>query len=560
MKSFNLITEPWIKVVEISSGHEKKVSLEEIFRNAQNYLCLSGEMKSQDLSILRLLLAILTTVYTRVDAEGNPYEWIELDDNFRFVRLVDDYDEDDVLDTWEDLYEQGHFSEAVVAYLKKNEERFDFFGEHPFYQVSEREWNETKKTVNGKETEDGTVIGIRQINRCISESGNSPSLFSPRSFLKKDDIVLDELIRWIIMYQDYTGTTDKAKISMQNKVSNSAGWLYKLSPVYANGNNLFETMMLNMVLINECDHGEYVNQFPIWEYCSISKYIEDSKKMLVPDNIAALYTNWSRLINIVWENEKPIIHVAGLPVLDNSNAFVEPMTVWKKNKDDFVPAIKSIKSNDINKAMWRDFGMYVNVNSDNNEDEQPGIVSWLKFLKDNECIKKDMMIDLSSVFVINDGNATSQMPALEISDDMSIKAEVLFDNSINYWPKRIEDIISSTQKIGNEYNKLTRSIGMIRFNDSGRASAFAKKRGSEFYAKLNSPFKDWLSNLTNDDDREKKLNEWKNTLMTIVQDRLNSLMNGATYMEISGYSNEKGNIENIFTLINHFRNKIRNIL
>ena len=66
--------------------------------------------------------------------------------------------------------------------------------------------------------------------------------------------------------------------------------------------------------------------------------------------------------------------------------------------------------------------------------------------------------------------------------------------------------------------------------------------------------------MTNDDDREKKLNEWKNTLVTIVQDRLNSLMNGATYMEISGYLNEKGNIENIFTLINQFRRKVHNIL
>ena len=47
--SFNLVKNPWIKVVEKESGHEAKVSLEEAFRNSQKYLCLSGDMKFQDL-------------------------------------------------------------------------------------------------------------------------------------------------------------------------------------------------------------------------------------------------------------------------------------------------------------------------------------------------------------------------------------------------------------------------------------------------------------------------------------------------------------------------------
>jgi CRISPR system Cascade subunit CasA len=49
-------------------GNEQLVSLLDVFKNAQNYRQLAGEMKAQDLSILRFLLAILTTVYSRVDA------------------------------------------------------------------------------------------------------------------------------------------------------------------------------------------------------------------------------------------------------------------------------------------------------------------------------------------------------------------------------------------------------------------------------------------------------------------------------------------------------------
>lgn len=78
-ESFNLLTSPWIKVIGLDSDEEKQISLGDLFQNAQNYRRLAGEMRSQDLAILRFLLAILTTVYIRFDANGNPYEWLELD-------------------------------------------------------------------------------------------------------------------------------------------------------------------------------------------------------------------------------------------------------------------------------------------------------------------------------------------------------------------------------------------------------------------------------------------------------------------------------------------------
>jgi CRISPR system Cascade subunit CasA len=35
-KSFNLVTEPWIKVIDLQ-GNEQLVSLLDVFKNAQNY-------------------------------------------------------------------------------------------------------------------------------------------------------------------------------------------------------------------------------------------------------------------------------------------------------------------------------------------------------------------------------------------------------------------------------------------------------------------------------------------------------------------------------------------
>ena len=544
--SFNLVKNPWIKVVEKESGHETKVSLEDAFRNSQKYLCLSGDMKFQDLAVMRFMLAILTTVYTRFDADDNPYEWIELDDDMRFVRLVDEYDEDDLLDTWEKLYGQGHFSDAVVEYLYKNIDAFDMFGERPFYQVTGKEYDSfvTEKISTGKGT-----VSVKQINRRISESNNSPSLFSPKSEQKKDSFSMDELVRWIITYQNYTGTADKTKMKGM-KDSISSGWLYKLSPVYADGNSLFETLVLNLVLVNQIDRDNYVNQVPVWENDSLDGYVESIKRLVSPDNIAALYTTWSRLMHIEWEDDKPTIYVVGLPVLDNKNAFIEPMTVWTNKKDDIVPYTRSKKN--VNKAMWRDFGMY--VNADGKEDRrEPGIVAWLRELKENGCIDRMKLLSLDSIFVISDGSA-SNTPIMEVFNDMNINASVLFDEGENRWPRRIEDTIVTTQNVADDYIKMVNKVGLIRFHgDNRQAGSFSKKYGLGFYDGLNVPFKNWLSGLKDSDNRDEKIAEWKNALKQIVSDSLNDFMKGATHSEIVGSFDKNDKINNIFTAVSLFK-------
>lgn len=544
--SFNLVKNPWIKVVEKESGYETKVSLEDAFRNSQKYLCLSGDMKFQDLAVMRFMLAILTTVYTRFDADDNPYEWIELDDDMRFVRLVDEYDEDDLLDTWEKLYGQGHFSDAVVEYLYKNIDAFDMFGERPFYQVTGKEYDSfvTEKISTGKGT-----VSVKQINRRISESNNSPSLFSPKSEQKKDSFSMDELVRWIITYQNYTGTADKTKMKGM-KDSISSGWLYKLSPVYADGNSLFETLVLNLVLVNQIDRDNYVNQVPVWENDSLDGYVESIKRLVSPDNIAALYTTWLRLMHIEWEDDKPTIYVVGLPVLDNKNAFIEPMTVWTNKKDDIVPYTRSKKN--VNKAMWRDFGMY--VNADGKEDRrEPGIVAWLRELKENGCIDRMKLLSLDSIFVISDGSA-SNTPIMEVFNDMNINASVLFDEGENRWPRRIEDTIVTTQNVADDYIKMVNKVGLIRFHgDNRQAGSFSKKYGLGFYDGLNVPFKNWLSGLKDSDNRDEKIAEWKNTLKQIVSDSLNDFMKGATHSEIVGSFDKNDKINNIFTAVSLFK-------
>jgi len=559
-KKFNLTTDPWIKVIEVETNQTRMVSLIELFENAQRYRQLAGEMHAQDLAILRLLLAILTTVYSRSDAGGDRYEWLKAGADASQSLVIDEDEADssemqgDLLETWQQLYETGRFSQAVAQYLKQHADCFDFFGERPFYQVTAADYDalvpKNKQVSAGK-----GQVAIKQLNRQISESAHTPAIFSPKTGEAKDSLSLDELVRWLITYQNFTGVTDKTKIVTDEKFSNSAGWIYRINPVFVKGTTLFETLMLNLVLTNTReDSAVPALQKPVWEYATVRDYIDERKKQLLPNNLAELYTVWSRILHIEWdEHGRPTIFSAGVPIFEYDNALLEPMTTWRLDKktNNYRPAVKGLRSLGI--AMWRNFGQYVKVRQADDTHE-PGVVIWLRTLKKHDLISHDKPLILNSVALISDGNATSQSPAVEVADNMQMQADVLFDAEISEnWPVRIEDTITLTQAIGTDYYHFATDIGQIRNLD---VRAFASNMSAKFYDRLNNPFRQWLEGLTGSDDREEKIALWKQQLEEIVKQAVDDVVRASSPRDIQGIVTERG-ILNVFTAKSHLMYNVR---
>ena len=73
MSDYNLIDEPWISVVVDYKGTTKLVGLKEFFEHAHEYIALAGDMPTQDFAVMRFLLAILHTVFSRYDAHGEEF-------------------------------------------------------------------------------------------------------------------------------------------------------------------------------------------------------------------------------------------------------------------------------------------------------------------------------------------------------------------------------------------------------------------------------------------------------------------------------------------------------
>lgn len=532
MNSFNLVKDPWIKAIDFDSN-TRTVSILELLKNADKFWGLANDIQIQDLSILRLLLAILTTIYSRVNAEGKPYAWLTLDDQMRVTHVEEEkFDISELFKTWKELKEKGNFDPAVEDYLNRNQEEFNFFGSKPFYQVSraiyekymaeyeatkKKKSKKVKKKTTRRKKEKTADVTIKQLNRLISESNNSSNPFSPKTTTLKNDMPLDQLIRWAITYQNSTGTADKVKLDER---SASRGWTYGSASTYIKGKNLFETLIYNLILVNN-EHPHNVNyslQDPIWEQ-EYEKWIkkrrqEDLSKELahVPQNIAELYTVQSRLLYIDWSTGKPSIFTVAMPKLNNIDAYQEPMTTWRKDKKgNYVPIYQS--KNTMNRAIWRTFGNLVPTNSED-RDPKLGALNWLMRLRENNYFSSEERVNLISIYLIGNGKPDSG-PIGQVVDNMQINADVLFDSNpakANYWPGLIEDMVEVTQDCVQKYSNLIWHTEKFRHRSSSSsqdASSIANRYVEEMYDLLNQPFNDWLGSLSNDEDRIAKVGIWE---------------------------------------------------
>jgi|GEM_PF-4466561 len=97
---FNLLQERWVRV-RTQDCTVQEVSLTDALLHAHAYVDLAGEMPTQDAAMLRLQLAVLHTVFSRVDGNGVPAPFEETED---------------ALLRWSELWQLGHFSRSGITW------------------------------------------------------------------------------------------------------------------------------------------------------------------------------------------------------------------------------------------------------------------------------------------------------------------------------------------------------------------------------------------------------------------------------------------------------------
>lgn len=488
---FNLLDEPWIRVID-SACRIHEVSLIELLEHAHEYQDLCGELPTQDFAVLRLLLAILHTVFSRYDENGNDSP----PDNPTAA-----------LHRWKSIWESKRLpAKAITKYLNAWKENFYLFHpKRPFYQC--------------EHAKAGTEYSASKLNGNLSESSNKTRLFPDRSGTAKEELSFSEAARWLLYVNAYDDTS--AKPSTESKKlgiklpSPGAGWLGKLGIVFVTGNNLFETLLLNLILVNE--NGRlFGKENPVWERKKFPD--EERTKIPLPDNLSELYTLQSRRLYLKRKGQKVTGYfLLGGDFFDRENAFIEPMTVWK-NADSKKTNVFTPRRHNFSKQFWRDCPTAI-LNDEGNR--QPGIILWIRKLVEEELIE-DSWIKLRIVSV-QYGDKDFFVTNV-FSDSLQMHASLILDMGYE-WQETLKNSIGFCDSVSKKVWALAKDINLAcggsdsTRESKGTSAFYAENQKAEFYHRIDGPFRRWLCTLNPEtDDSVDKKQEWQKKCTGIARE------------------------------------------
>lgn len=512
---FNLLREPWIRVMRQDCSVQE-CSLTEVLLDSHKYLRLAGELPTQDVAILRLLLAVLHTVFYRVDPEGDeaPIE-----------------ERSEAIKRWKELWDLGCFPEkAIREYLETWEDRFWLFHpEYPFYQVPG--------------ARDGTSYTAAKLNGELSESSNKIRLFPTRAGENKSGLSYAEAARWLINLNAFDDTSAKPK--GKGLPSPGAGWLGKLGLIYAEGDTLFETLMLNLVLLDD-GNEPWEEPKPVWEREKPKS--AERTEIAMPDNQAELLTLQSRRLLLERNNGMVVGYtLLGGDFFAKINAIAEQMTIWdrregKKNE----PFYDQPKRLDPKRQLWRDFSVITGTGI---AGRKPGVVSWVSELKKKKAIGRVIRFRVAGIkygdkdFFVED----------VLADHLDFHTSLL-DEAGKLWTNIIQEKISQTERAAWLLGVLAADLFKAEGGQPNSSTQAARKNQAEqdYYAAVDLPFREWLRSIDPEQGndqlfRDEKDRQWREEAYKIALRQGKSMVCGAGDIAFVGRWIKNGDREDFFS-------------
>ncbi|MCM1508676.1 MAG: type I-E CRISPR-associated protein Cse1/CasA [Ruminococcus flavefaciens] len=535
-REFNLIDESWIcvKTPELTI---KEVSLKDIFLNAHMYTELAGETKSQDFAVLRLLLALMHTIFSRYDSDGND---VDISDDVDFPRY-----------NWEKIWNDGYIpNKPIERYFEKWHDRFWLFDEkYPFYQ---------SVSVKGK----GNPYSTAKMIGSLFESGNKPRMFSDRH---NDGRLLSysEAARWLLHINCFDDIAAK-------KPTPKKTWTSQLSLIAVNGKNLFETLMLNYNAEYDIEKRIYEST-PSWESDNNSN--EFNTLIAIPNNQAELLSLQSRKLYLCRENGLVSgYYISGGDYFEENDIIDEQMTLWKGYKENKDSQCKyKPKLYDTSKKAWQEFGSIAVLDGDMyGEDKEyhrtPGIIKWINKLIGYNILDNDYMINVTTSAVIYDYKQATSLPVIDVvSDSLTFHSQLILKVGFA-WRTRINDEIEkcsqASMKVYFLYKNLQKACGRTD-KDSKTEQSGELNAKVQFYDMIDRPFRLWLAELKTDYNMDEYCKKLESELRRITLQFGNELAVQTGDMAIFGrYKIEKENKKEITSsaeALNIFSSQIRKI-
>ena len=484
--SFNLLDEPWIRVTRLD-GAPAEVSLLALFREATDIAGIHGEIASQDVAILRLLLAISH-------------------------RTMDGPED---LDTWREYWEDPErLGRDAAAYLERYRERFDLRDpDRPFFQVA------GIHAASGKTSE---------LESLIVDVPNGNPFFTTRIAQGLESISWAEAARWLVHVHAFdpsgirTGAVGDPRVKGGKGYPIGPGWTGQIGTVTVTGESLERTLLLNTVVCERLPDLANVDpeqDLAPWERESDGPA---GSHDLVPAGPVSCYT---------WQTRRTLLHgddagVTGLFLGNGDKAtpqnryLVEPMTAWRYSEPQtrkFKAPVYMPRKLPTDRAFWRGLSTLVAQLSppitvkgagEVTRYRSPGVVSFYQELMRRRIVPASGLIPLHAVGI---EYGAQEAVVTELVDDVLSLPAGLLDPENERLLAVVRGAMEETEQVAAALRSLAANLDRARGGSPDTASAAREHTGTAFYQVIDERFPRWLASL-DEEDLDRAHARWRERL------------------------------------------------
>lgn len=489
--SFNLVDEPWI-VVKNVTGAIETVSMREIFHRAQDFRGLAGELPSQDFAVLRILLAVLYRVFNSESLERATKAWGRL---WKANTLP---------------------IEQIDAYLDKWHHRFNLFDPKvPFFQVADL------RTAKGH---------TRPLSLLIPDSPKEDALFSMRRYY--ETISPAEAARWVIHCQAYdisgikSGAVGDPRVKGGKGYPMGIGWAGWLGGITVVGDNLRETLLLNLVL-NESANPD---DLPVWELPPLTAAPRENVTVSGPVTLMTWPQRRIKLFRNETGEVSSVLIANGDPIAYELQDRHEVMTAWKKRGGKGRSTINSVyvpRQFSPTEKLWRGISALLpTLPGGEARDLKPcKVINWSAALVEDGQLDSDYIVKINTVGV-DYGDKQKRSTWNEIfSDTLQFNVQLAASESL---PAK-ETVYDAVGRANDAIRALSRLAGALAIAAGGEAKGPSNEARALGYSAFDQPFKDWLAKFDPQGDVDEALQEWTDNARENIIDELG----GALYKSAS---------------------------
>lgn len=488
--TFNLIDEPWIHVRR-RTGATGLVSIRTALTEAADIRSIRGEMPTQDVAILRLLIAIL-------------------------LRAAPPLSKAQAEETWADWWEARTLPQTQ-PYLEKWHHRFDLLDpKEPFYQVADL------ATASGKTSGLGKLVAEVPDNHQYQTVRTVPT-----------ELTLAEAARWLVHAMAFdpsgikTGALGDQRVKGGKCFPIGRAWTGYCAVLTAEGDSLLETLLLNLVLT-----ATSADDAPVWERPPLTA-APDSHD---PQGAADVLTWPSRRIRLLVRDGvvTDALVCYGDP-LDAKNRFEEPATIWRHSKPQtaklgrqvFMPAILTG-----GRSVWRGLEGLLAVTPDagrGQEQRSSALLDWLAQHTSSKTLPPQQRLRLR----VNGLLYGPQDATVVGCVDDTVTADVVAFTDPELAALAVRGV-ATADEVARAVAALGANLARASGADSVSATAAGEQAREAAYARCDTPFRQWLLTITSEADRAELAAAWQHTLQNLASAQGQAMLTAAGPAAVTG--------------------------